>query len=178
MLESTYLLLFLFLTMIFSLSSGLFLTLAKLSGQILLTMAFYAFVLDQQISNNWFEFFLLSLPTFSIVGLHNIKDFVVNFWCADKNDNSGYKLEIKFLPTAANTEAESWRFLSNSKAQMKERRWRVKYSWMWWFRCFCGGSQLRALYDPDIFNFVKSAKSRLLYRRRFLLSLGKLIHHL
>ena len=113
-------------------SSGLLLTLAKLSGQILLTMAFYAFVLDQQISNDWVEFLLLSIPTFSIVGLHNIKDFYVNYWRADKDENSGYKLEIKFLPTAANTEVESWRFSSNpDKEAQRCCKWRVKQNWYW-----------------------------------------------
>ena len=73
-------------------------------------MAFYAFVLQQKFSSGWVEFLFLSIPTFSIVGLHNIKDFYINYWKAKVDDNSGYKLEIKFLPTAANTESEIWRF--------------------------------------------------------------------
>ena len=95
-------------------------------------MAFYAFVLDQQISNDLVEFLLLSIPTFSIVGLHNLKDFYVNHWRADKDENSGYKLEIKFLPTAANTEVESWRFSSSpDKESQRCCKWRVKQNWYW-----------------------------------------------
>ena len=137
-------------------------------------MAFYALVLEQNFGY-WREFLLLSIPTFSILVLHNIKDFFINFWRSDKGENSGYKLETKFLPTAANTVAESWRFLSNPKKkfQIKRQHWRVESNWKWWICCIAGGSQLRATHDPDLFNFENTAKSRMKYRERFLLTLGE-----
>ena len=83
-------------------------------------MAFYALVLEQDFGY-WTEFFFLSIPNFSIVGLHNVKDFYINYWRAQEGENSGYKLETKFLPTAANTEAETWRFLPEKNIQKRQQ---------------------------------------------------------
>ena len=74
------------------------------------------------------------------------------------------------------------RFQAAKKIQGLKKTLGFKISWflvhlkliirMWWFCCFCQGSQVRAMEDPDVFNFEKSLKSRRNYRERFLLSLG------
>ena len=175
--------------------STLFLVIAKLSGQVLMTVGFYCLVLSSNYGNVA-QFFLLAVPLILTHYIYNLKNYVINIICASKYD-SGYKLDSKFLPTTARLGIEMDKFKDvnkNSKSSpqkilelcyfggenfeklsttLKSICMCICVPW----NCMIDGSAARANINPGVFNFRNTIKSRNKYRSRFITALGMYLPH-